>query len=131
MLHLNRSLHHWVWGCLQGVTGDVFRGSQTRVHKSTASTRQYTKWAKIHNMKVNNMFNDVWYSKAQIMLKVTFNVLIIIRFRISSMVKAPKHCCPTMYHTATVRPTRSGPSILWYIFIITQKTCLTIWEQFK
>ena len=45
---------------------------------------------------------DVRYSKAQKMLKFTFNAL----------TQQLKHC-PTMFYTATVRSTRSGPSILY------------------
>ena len=48
-------------------------------------------------------FKDVRYSKAQKMLKFTPNALIQ-----QQLVHRP-----TMFHTATVRPTRSGPSILY------------------
>ena len=44
------------------------------------------------------LFKDVWYSKAQKMLKFTFYAMV--------------HC-PAMFHKATVKPTRPGPSILY------------------
>ncbi len=50
----------------------------------------------------NRILKDVRYSKAQKMLKCSFNALIQWLLH---------H--PTMFHTATVRPKRSGPSILY------------------
>ncbi len=72
-------------------------------------------------------FKDVRYSKAQKILKFTFNALIqqllpqllqksvqwyLIIWFSDRIHTAEKHH-PTMFHTATVRPTRSGPNILY------------------
>ncbi len=60
------------------------------------------------------LLKDVWYSKAQKMLKFTFNALIPQQYLLWLR---PLHTAekqrPTMFHTATVRPKWSGPSILY------------------
>ncbi len=63
-----------------------------------------------------DFFKDVRYSKAQKMLKFTFNAL-IQQLLLQLLHTAEKHH-PTMFHTATVRPTRSGPNILYNTSLI-------------
>ena len=58
------------------------------------------------------MYDIVRHKK---MLKFTFNALIQQQYLLwlRPLHTAEKHCPTTMFHTATVRPKRSGPSILY------------------
>ncbi len=64
-----------------------------------------------------NALKDVRYSKAQKMLKFTFNAM--IHQLLLQLLQKSVQWYLTMFHTATVRPTRSGPDILYNTSLIT------------